>query len=107
MRPLGTRFAVIPPQVLIVNTTMTVTLALTATASVSIPLIQNCIATYLNGLPIGGSASVTRVAQNAYLAGSGIDNVAGIALNGSPSDIAPPSGTVIKSGQITVTVNGG
>jgi len=47
------------------------------------------------------------VAQNAYLAGSGIENITGILLNGSSADIAVPQGTVIKAGQVMVTTNEG
>jgi uncharacterized phage protein gp47/JayE len=107
VRPIGTTFAVVAPQVLIVNVSLTAVLRSTATASLRNPSIQNCVAIYLNSLPIGRGASVTRVAQNAYLSGPGIENVTGIQLNGSSLDIAPPAGTVIKAGQIVVTTNGG
>jgi uncharacterized phage protein gp47/JayE len=107
VRPIGTTFAVVAPQVLTVNVTLTAVIALAAAASQSISSIQNYIAIYLDSLPIGRGASVTRVAQNAYLAGSGIENVAAIQLNGSSSDIIPPPRTVIKSGEILVTTNEG
>ena len=107
VRPIGTTFAVIPPQVLTVNVSLTAALTSAAAASLVIPSIQNYVALYLNSLPIGKGASVTRVAQNAYLAGSGIDNITGIELNGSSADIAVPSGTVIKAGQVVVTINDG
>jgi uncharacterized phage protein gp47/JayE len=107
VRPIGTTFAVVAPRVLTVNVTLTAVIALAAAASQSISSIQNYIAIYLDSLPIGRGASVTRVAQNAYLAGSGIENVAAIQLNGSSSDIIPPPRTVIKSGEILVTTNEG
>ncbi|WP_428493235.1 baseplate J/gp47 family protein [Rhodopila sp.] len=107
VRPIGTTFAVIAPTVLTVNVSLVATLTSVAVASQSVSSIQNYIAVYLSSLPIGASASVTRVAQNAYLAGSGIVNIAGILLNASPSDIVPPSLTVIKAGSIVVTTNDG
>ncbi|MGD0103385.1 MAG: baseplate J/gp47 family protein [Rhodopila sp.] len=107
MRPIGTTFAVIHPQVLTASVTLTATLSSTSVAALIVPMIQNYIFVYLNTLPIGSSASVTRVAQNAYLAGPGVQNIAGILLNGSSADMAPPAGTVIKAGQITVAVNDG
>jgi uncharacterized phage protein gp47/JayE len=107
VRPIGTTFAVVPPQVLVVNVSLTAVLTFTVTASLSTPSIQNYVAIYLNSLPIGRGASVTRVAQNGYLAGAGIENITGIQLNGSSSDVAVPVGTVIKAGQIVVTTNGG
>jgi uncharacterized phage protein gp47/JayE len=107
VRPIGTRFAVVPPQVLVVNVTMTVELSSAATAAQCVPSIRTYVATYLNSLPIGSSASVTRVAQNVYLSGPGVVNVAGIELNGFSTDVSAPPLTVIKSGQIAVTANGG
>jgi uncharacterized phage protein gp47/JayE len=107
VRPVGTTLAVMPPQVLVVNVALTAALSSATTPSLSIPNIQNYVAVYLDSLPIGRSASVTRVAQNAYLAGAGIENVSGIQLNGGSLDIAAPVGTVIKAGQITVTINDG
>ena len=107
VRPVGTTFAVVPPQVLIVNVSLTATLTSTATASLIVPSIQGYIVVYLNSIPIGKSASVTRVAQNSYLAGSGVDNISGIQLNGTSADIPVPSGTVIKAGQVVITTNDG
>jgi uncharacterized phage protein gp47/JayE len=107
VRPIGTTFAVIAPKVLTVNVSLAATLTSAAAAAQSVASIENYISAYLNSLPIGSSASVTRVAQNAYLAGSGIENIAGIRLNASPSDIVPPPLTVIKSGEIVVTTNDG
>jgi uncharacterized phage protein gp47/JayE len=107
VRPIGTTFAVVPPQVLIVNVTLTAVLTSATTAYLSAPSIQNYVALYLNSLPIGRGASVTRVAQNAYLAGAGIENVSGIQLNGSSSDVTAATGTVIKAGQVVVTTNDG
>ncbi len=107
VRPVGTTFAVVPPQVLIVNVSLTATLTSTATAALIVPSIQGYIVVYLNSIPIGKSASVTRVAQNSYLAGSGVDNISGIQLNGTSADIPVPSGTVIKAGQVVITTNDG
>ena len=105
VRPVGTAFSVVAPQVLTVSVSLTVVLTSATTASLSIPSIQNYVAIYLNSLAIGKNASITRVAQNAYLGGLGIENVTGIQLNGSSSDIAVPPGTVIKAGRVIVMTN--
>lgn len=107
VRPIGTTFVVVPPQVLIVNVSLTAALTSAATASLIVPSIQNYVAIYLNSIAIGNTASVTRVAQNAYLAGAGVDNITAIQLNGASADIAATSGTVIKAGQVVVTTNEG
>lgn len=107
VRPIGSVCHVMPPNVLTVNVTLTATMTSADTAAISAASIQNLVAVYLNSLPIGGIASVTRVAQNAYLAGAGVGNIFGIQLNSTASDIVPPQLTVIKAGQILVTVNDG
>jgi uncharacterized phage protein gp47/JayE len=106
VRPIGTVFAILPPQVLTVNVSLTAALTSSATTSI-VPSIQNYITLYLNSLPIGASASLTRVAQNAYLAGAGIRNITGIQLNGLSSDVAAPPRTVVKCGQVVVITNDG
>jgi phage-related baseplate assembly protein len=107
VRPIGTTFAVVPPQVVIVNVSLTAVLNSAGTASLIVPSIQNYVAVYLNSLSIGTGASVTRVAQNAYLAGFGVENITGVQLNGGSSDFVALPGSVIKAGQIVVTTNDG
>jgi uncharacterized phage protein gp47/JayE len=107
VRPIGTTFTVLPPQVLTVGVSMAAALNSNANAAAVISSIQNYVAIYLDSLPIGTGASVTRVAQNAYLAGSGIVNITGVLLNGLSSDIAASPGTVIKAGSVAVTTNEG
>jgi hypothetical protein len=65
------------------------------------------VANYLNTLPIGGLASVTRVAQHAYGAAHQLQNVSNILLNGASVDIAAPATSVIKAGQIVVSTSEG
>lgn len=103
VRPIGSIFAVVPPQVLIVNVTLTVYFAAAQATTPGVSSIRNYIAIYLNSLPIGGTASVTRIAQNAYLAGEQVVNIPGIQLNGGSSDIVSAPLTVIKAGQVVVT----
>ncbi len=61
VRPVGTTFAVVPPQVLIVNVSLTAEFVSAGYTTTGIPAIQNYIATYLNSLSIGSMASITRV----------------------------------------------
>jgi uncharacterized phage protein gp47/JayE len=103
VRPVGTTFAVVPPQVLTVNVSLTAEFASAGDTTTRIPAIQNYIAAYLNGLPIGRMASITRVAQHAYRADSGLQNITNVQLNGGFSDLVPPALTVIKAGQVLVS----
>nr|WP_294527289.1 baseplate J/gp47 family protein [uncultured Rhodopila sp.] len=107
VRPIGTTFAVLPPQILVVNVTLIATLKSGPSSSGYVTGIQARVADYLNTLPIGRVASATRVAQSAYLAGQGIENISGLLLNGLMADVLPPPRTVVKAGSIVVTVNDG
>ena len=107
VRPIGTTFAVLGPNVLPVSVSLNAVLSPNADTSSISSAVQTYVANYLNTLPVGGPASVTRVAQNAYLGGSGILNVTAVLLNGSSADVSVLPGTVIKAGQITVTTNDG
>jgi Baseplate J-like protein len=103
VRPVGTTFAVVPPQVLTVNVSLAAEFGSAGDTTIGVPAIQNYIATYLNSLPIGRMASITRVAQHAYRAGSGLQNIRGVQLNGGSADVVPPALTVIKAGQVVVS----
>ena len=107
VRPIGTAFAVIAPQVVTVDVSLLITLTPTAVASDCITNVQNYVSAYLNVIPIGKAASVARVAQSVFLADSGVDNVSNIQLNRAGFDVTPPLRGVIKSGAIVVTTNGG
>src|SRR5271166_5194197 len=107
VRPVGTMFAVLPPQVLTVNVSLTAVVRSSALSSQYVSGIQTQVADYLNGLPIGRVASVTRVAQSAYLAGQAIENITEVLLNGLSSDVLPPTRTVVKAGTVVVTINDG
>jgi hypothetical protein len=107
VRPVGTMFAVVPPDVISVDVSLTAVLAAGTSPSQCVSSIQKQVVSYLDGLPIGRLAAVTRVAQSAYRADPGIENITEILLNGLPSDFAPPPRSVIKVGQILVTTNDG
>ena len=104
VRPIGTTFAVVAPQVLTVNVSLTAEFASPTSATLGVPSLQNHVATYLNSITIGGAASVTRVAQHAYRAGPDLFNITGVQLNGTSADIIASPSTVIKAGQVEVTI---
>jgi uncharacterized phage protein gp47/JayE len=106
VRPVGTTMSVIGPVVVSVSVTVTVlvqqTSALFAQASSS---VQLALEGYLNSIPIGKIAALSRVIQAAYSAVPDIENVTNVSLNGGAQDIDPGLLGVIKAGVITVSVN--
>jgi uncharacterized phage protein gp47/JayE len=107
VRPIGTTFAVIAPTVLSVSVSMVASFQSTDAVTPAIQNIQTIVANYLNGLPIGGVASITRIAQQAYGAAPELQNVTNVQLNGGSVDILPPPMGVIKAAQVVVSANEG
>ena len=93
-----------PPQVLTVNVSLLAEFAFPISTGTGIPSLQNHVATYLNSLPIGGAASITRVAQHGYRVGPDLLNITSVQLNGIPADVIVPPSTVIKAGQVEVSL---
>lgn len=105
-RPIGTTVSVIAPTVLQVNVSLTALVPQQSAASSTIASsIQQAILTYLNSLPIGSSAAVSRIVQAAFSVPYTIDNIVGVTLNGEGQDVTSGSMVVIKAGSITVSVN--
>jgi uncharacterized phage protein gp47/JayE len=105
VRPIGTMFAVVPPQVLRVDVSMTVRFASPGDANIGIPSIERYVTAFLDRLAIGKTASVTRVAQQAYLAGPFVENISLVLLNGGASDVVVNSLAVVKAGQMVIAVD--
>jgi uncharacterized phage protein gp47/JayE len=106
VRPVGTYCSVLAPTVILANITLTVHIASNTAAPASLTSdVSVAITTYLNTVAVGRSASVTRIAACTYGASDVILNVTAISLNGTSQDLIPGPTSVIKAGQIVVTVN--
>lgn len=105
VRPIGTTFSVMAPTVLLVNASLAISFNSSNILSSEIDNIKSTIAQYLNSLPIGSNASITRIVQQVYIAGNDIINIESVQLNGGNVDVVPPALTVIKAGQVVVTSN--
>jgi uncharacterized phage protein gp47/JayE len=92
VRPIGTTFSIQPAQVMQVQVTLSIEFP---SGYVTAPVhsqLQTVINGYINSLQIGGTLSITRISQLAYLADSHIVNISDVTLNGQRSDlIAPPT----------------
>jgi uncharacterized phage protein gp47/JayE len=99
VRPIGTTFSIQPAQVMQVQVTLSIEFP---SGYVTAPIhsqLQTVINGYINSLQIGGTLSVTRISQLAYLADSHIVNISDVTLNGQRSDlIAPPTTSFVAQG---------
>jgi Baseplate J-like protein len=107
IRPVGTMFAILSPEVISVDVSLTAILMPDGNHIECVSNIQDRVSGYLGNLAIGKSAAITRVALSAYNADPGIENITGVLLNGIPTDLIPPPRGVIKAGRILVTINDG
>ncbi len=103
VRPIGSVFAVQPPAVI----PAVIGLSVTVAAGTAKPAIAANVATalgaFVNTLPIGASLPLTRLAQIAYGADPGVQNVTNILLNGAAADLPAGPAGVIKTSSVTVS----
>lgn len=102
VRPVGTRFAVQGPVVVVANVSLTLSLATGAQSAAAIAAVTNAIASYIEALPVGASLPYSRLVQLAYDASAAVVNVRDLTLNGAAADIVPPIFGVVRTGTISV-----
>jgi uncharacterized phage protein gp47/JayE len=100
VRPVGTQFAVQPPQPIAANISLTITTA-TANHAAAQLAVSGAITAYVASLPIGAPLRTSRLAALAYAADASIGNVSALTINGG-GDLVPPATGVIKPGTIAV-----
>jgi uncharacterized phage protein gp47/JayE len=87
VRPIGTTFFVLPADVVEVQITLTLALPAGLLMLDVTDNIRSSIKSYVNGIPIGGLVSVSRIVQIAYASEIRIVNLSQVMLNSSASDI--------------------
>lgn len=102
VRPIGSSFSVQPPNVLVANVSLTVSVTTGATKSQVVSPIATAITEFVNALPIGGCLPITRLAQIAYDANASVLNVTSLEINGGSADLCPNAFQVIKAGIVSV-----
>jgi len=102
VRPVGSIFTVQPPSVITANVSLIIsTTAGTAGAPIQAQ-VGSVISDFINGLPIGTTLPLTKIAQLAYSASSSVTNVSQIQVNGGTVDVVPSIAGVIKAGTVAV-----
>ncbi len=100
VRPVGTQFAVQPPQVTVANISLSVDYLLTEAATVQ-SAVTSAVSSYVSSLTIGSSLPVSRLIVVAYSASSSVTNVTDTTINGG-GDLIVASNGIVKPGVITV-----
>ena len=102
VRAVGTTFAVLPPLVVTADVVLTLQLQPGSnTASVS-AAVSSRIMTWVQGLGIGASLPVSRIAGLAYATDPAVTNVTLISINAGPYDLTPPANGVVRLASLVV-----
>ena len=104
VRPLTTVFEVQGPTLAVANITLTLQLASGYDPVATPAAVEAALTAFVAALPLGAGLPFSRLAQIAYDASGGIENVTGILLNGSTVDMAAAPKQSVKPGTITATV---
>lgn len=104
VRPVGTSFSIVAPNVVNVDVSLHLTLATdSATPLGSIhAAVTDAVTRYVNRLSIGEALSMTRLAQIAYAVSAEIRNVSAVTINGSGDDLIPRDREAIKANHVNV-----
>lgn len=103
VRPVGSVFAVRPPVVVPAAIALSIVAAPGAAKPAVTANVAAALMSFVNGLPIAAALPITRLAQVAYEADAGVQNVTGILVNGAATDLVPAPAGVIKAASITVS----
>jgi uncharacterized phage protein gp47/JayE len=102
VRPLTVSFGVFPPTLITAAVSLTVKVAAGYAATTVASAVRAAISTYVDALPLGAGLNYSRIAQLAYDASPGVQNVSAVLVNGATADLTATSQQEIKAGAITV-----
>lgn len=102
VRPLGSQFAVVAPQVTQAQITLTLTLAAGAPVTVVQQAVVVAITAYVDALPIGSPLPLVRLAQVALDADPTVINVGNLTINGVAADLVVSTTGLVRAGTVTV-----
>ena len=102
VRPVGTTFAVLPPQVVPAAVALTLQTQPGSDSSGVSAAVSAQITAWVQALGIGASLPVSRIAGLAYATDPAVVNVTLISINGGPYDLAPPANGVVRLAVLVV-----
>ena len=103
VRPIGSVFTVQSPTIVPAAVTLSILAAPGAAKPSVVANVSTALAAYVNALPVGASLSLTRLAQVAYAADPGVQNVTNLLINGVSADLLVPPAGVIKVSSMVVS----
>ncbi|MBB3174987.1 putative phage protein gp47/JayE [Endobacter medicaginis] len=102
VRPIGSRFSVIGPTVIVANMQVVVEIDAQAVFADVAAAITLAVDAYVGALPVGAPLRLTRIVALAYAASAAVTNVVSVTLDGGSSDLGGTLTSVVRAGQISV-----
>jgi uncharacterized phage protein gp47/JayE len=103
VRPIGTSFAVVAPQLVPVTVTMQVSVVPTVAADVVDAAVEAALVAFIDGLAIGAPLPISRLAQVAYDTDAAITNVTNVMVNGGRGDLTVAPTALVTVASVVVT----
>ena len=100
VRPVGTVIVLQPPQIIWVDTDITLQLIPEGILSAVQANVAAGVRSYINAVPIGGILSVSRIIQLIYQIESNIESISEIRVNGQVGNLQAPATSSFKSRNI-------
>ena len=103
VRPIGSLFSVVRPQIVQADISCNVTVAPGANAGAVAQSVEAAIAQFVDNLPVGALLPYSRLANVAYQADPNVTNVLGLTLNGGAEDVGGGVAEVVRINTVTVS----
>lgn len=103
VRPIGSTFAVLPPVSTLATIALTLGLADETQVLAVTALVTTAVTAWVNGLGMGQTLPLSRIAQLAYDASPDVQNVTNLLVNGSAYDLVPSPFGVVRIASVTVS----
>lgn len=103
VRPIGSIFTVQPPIIVPAAVSLSILATSSAAKSNIVANVAAALTAFINALPVGTPLSLTRLAQLAYAADPGVQNVTNLLINGLGTDLLVPPTGVIKVSSMVIS----
>jgi uncharacterized phage protein gp47/JayE len=103
IRPIGTCFAVVPPQIVAANVAMQISVLSTVSTAVACAAVNAALISYIDALSIGAPLPISRLIQVAYDADAAVTNVFNVTINGAGADLTVPPTGLVQAASVVVT----
>ena len=105
VRPIGTTFSVAAASVLAVTVQMTLSVTSSTAASATGFAVQQAVSSWIQGLPMGGLISISKLEALAHGVGTAVVSVSTTLVNGEAADLQATESTVFVVSAINVSAS--